>query len=177
MDGPVLETERLILRRPQEADLDGWAEFMADAEAAKYIGGVQPRATAWRGMATMAGSWTLKGFGMFSVVEKASGRWVGRLGPWMPEGWPGTEVGWGLHPAAQGKGYGVEGSAAAIDWAFDALGWTQVIHCIHPENTPSEALAQRLGSRLLGPGRLPPPFDHLPINVWGQSREDWRRRR
>ena len=176
MDGPVLETERLILRPPQEDDLDGWAELMADEEASKFIGGVQPRATAWRGMATMRGSWELKGYGMFSVIEKASGRWVGRLGPWMPEGWPGTEVGWGLHPAAQGKGYGVEGSTAAIDWAFDTLGWTQVIHCIHPENRPSQRLAERLGSRLLGPGRLPPPFDHLPIDVWGQTRDEWRRR-
>jgi RimJ/RimL family protein N-acetyltransferase len=177
MDGPVLETERLILRPPQEEDLDGWAEFMADPEASKFIGGVQARATAWRGMATMRGSWELKGYGMFSVIEKSTGRWVGRLGPWMPEGWPGTEVGWGLHPAAQGKGYGVEGSTAAIDWAFDTLGWTQVIHCIHPENTPSRRLAERLGSRLLGPGRLPPPFDHLPIDVWGQTRDDWRGRR
>ena len=33
---------------------------------------------------------------MFSVIEKDSGRWIGRIGPWQPEGWPGTEVGWSL---------------------------------------------------------------------------------
>jgi RimJ/RimL family protein N-acetyltransferase len=177
MNGPVLETERLVLRPPQEADLDGWAELMADEEASRFIGGVQARPMAWRGMATMAGSWSLKGFGMFSVIERATGRWVGRLGPWMPEGWPGTEVGWGLHPAFQGKGYGVEGSTAAIDWAFEHLGWTEVIHCIDPDNTPSQRLAERLGSRRLRPGKLPPPFDHLPIDVWGQTLDEWRSRR
>ena len=104
MLGPVLETERLILRPPVQADLDGWAEFMADARSARFVGGVQPRAASWRFMATMTGSWALLGFGMFSVIEKASGRWAGRLGPWMPEGWPGTEVGWGVHPAFQGRG-------------------------------------------------------------------------
>ena len=172
---PTLETERLVLRPPVQADFAGWAEFMAD-EGARFVGGPLPGPAAWRGMATMTGSWTLLGFGMFSVIEKASGRWVGRLGPWMPEGWPGTEVGWGLHPEFQGRGYGVEGARAAIDWAFDHLGWTEVIHCIHPENTPSQRLAERLGSRLIGPGRLPPPFEDLPMEIWGQSREAWRAR-
>src|SRR3712207_4883644 len=175
--GPTLETERLILRPPVQADFDRWAEFMADEESARYIGGVQPRPAAWRGLATMTGSWVLLGFGMFSVIEKSTGRWVGRLGPWMPEGWPGTEFGWGLHPEAQGKGYGVEGSAAAIDWCFDALGWTEVIHTIDPENTPSQRLAERLGSYMQRPGRLPPPFDHLTVEIWGQTRDEWRSRR
>ena len=141
MLGPTLETDRLLLRPPIEADLDGWAELMADEESSRFIGGPQLRPAAWRGLASMAGSWALKGYGMFSVVEKASGRWIGRLGPWMPEGWPGTEVGWGLVPEAQGKGYAIEGSTAAIDWAFDTLGWTEVIHCIDPANAPSQAVA------------------------------------
>src|SRR3712207_2646696 len=122
MLGPALETARLILRPPEERDLDGFAEMMADEEAARFVGGVQARAGAWRGMAAMAGSWALRGYGMFSVVEKESGLWVGRLGPWRPEGWPGPEVGWGLVRSAWGKGYATEGAAASIDWAFEALG-------------------------------------------------------
>ncbi|MDE2249916.1 MAG: GNAT family N-acetyltransferase, partial [Gammaproteobacteria bacterium] len=117
-----VETERLILRQPRLADLDAWAEFMADPETAGPVGGVQPRPTVWRGLATMVGAWAMNGFGMFSVFEKGSGQWVGRLGPWSPEGWPGTEVGWGILRDAWGKGYATEGAAAAIDWAFDALG-------------------------------------------------------
>jgi hypothetical protein len=38
----------------------------------------------------MAGAWAMQGFAMLSVIEKATGRWVGRAGPWQPEGWPGT---------------------------------------------------------------------------------------
>jgi len=175
--GPTLETERLILRPPREEDLDGWAAFMGDEASARFVGGVQPREAAWRSMAAMAGSWGLRGFGMFSVIEKASGSWVGRLGPWMPEGWPGTEVGWGLARAAWGRGYAAEGAAAAIDWAFDALGWDEVIHCIDPANAPSIALAERLGSANRGPGKLPPPFETAPVDIWGQPREQWRTRR
>lgn len=175
--GPTLETERLILRPTAEEDIDRWAELMSDPEASKFIGGPIPRATAWRGMASMAGSWAIRGFAMFSVIEKDTGLWVGRLGPWMPEGWPGTEVGWGLHPSAMGKGYAVEGAVATIDWAFDNLGWTNVIHTIDPENVASQKVAERLGSYNQGPTRLPPPFDHLPVDAWGQTREEWVARR
>ena len=66
-------------------------------------------------------AWALQGFSMFSVIEKASGDWIGRLGPWAPEGWPGTEVGWGIVRSAWGKGYATEGAAATIDWAFDTM--------------------------------------------------------
>jgi RimJ/RimL family protein N-acetyltransferase len=176
MTGPTLETPRLILRPPEQGDLDGWAAMMADEEAARFIGGVQARAASWRGLASMAGSWSLLGFGMFSVVEKATGRWVGRIGPWQPEGWPGTEVGWGLAREHWGKGYAVEAAAATIDWAFDTLGWTEVIHCIDPQNTPSQAVARRLGSENLGPGSLPAPFEQAVIEIWGQSRDAWRAR-
>jgi RimJ/RimL family protein N-acetyltransferase len=176
MSGPILETPRLILRPPLEEDLDGWAEMMADPVAARFVGGVQPRATAWRGLATMAGSWAIKGFGMFSVIEKESGRWVGRLGPWQPEGWPGTEVGWGLHRDAWGKGYATEGSAAAIQWAFDTLGWSEVIHCIDPDNEGSARVAARLGSALRGMGNMPAPYDDHPVQIWGQTRDQWESR-
>jgi len=172
-----IETDRLILRPTAAEDFDGWAELMGDAEASQYIGGPIPRAAAWRGMATMAGSWALKGFGMFSVIERGTGRWVGRVGPWQPEEWPGKEVGWGLVRSAWGRGYAHEAAAATIDWTFDTLGWSEVIHCIDPANAPSQRLAARLGASNRGPGKLPPPFDTFPIEVWGHTREQWRSRR
>lgn len=175
--GPTIETERLILRPPAAEDFEAWAEWMADPEAMQHIGGCQPAPVAWRSMATFTGSWTLLGFGMFSIIEKASGDWVGRLGPWSPEGWPGTEVGWGLTRSSWGKGYATEGAAATMDWAFEMLGWDDVIHTIAPDNAGSIAVARRLGSENRGPGTMPPPFDHLAVDIWGQSRAAWRARR
>lgn len=174
---PELLTPRLQLRPPLGQDFDGWAQLMADPESARFIGGVQPRAAAWRGFLTMVGSWQIQGFGMFSVIERSTGQWLGRIGPWQPEGWPGTEVGWGLLREAQGQGYAQEAAVASIDWDFDTLGWTEVIHAIDPDNLPSQRLAERLGSERRGPGRLPPPFEPLPIEIWGQTRARWRERR
>lgn len=175
--GPALETARLILRPPSAEDFDAFAAMMADEENARFIGGVMPRSQAWRAWATMTGGWVLQGFGQFSVIEKTSGDWIGRVGPWVPEGWPGTEVGWALMRSAWGKGYATEAAAAAIDWAFGNLDWSEVIHCIEPANTPSIAVATRLGSKLLRQQHLPAPHQHIVSDIYGQSRKQWRARR
>lgn len=172
-----LETERLILRLPRREDFDAYAELQADGEAARYIGGQLSRAPAWRKFLQMPGAWMIQGYGMFAVVEKASGRWIGQTGPWQPEGWPGTEVGWSFLRSAWGNGYAREAAIAAIDWTFANLGWTEVIHSIHPDNHPSQALAARLGSRKRGTGKLPPPHEDVPIEIWDQTREEWLARR
>ena len=148
------------------------------AIAAQAVMGATPDGhTLLWGMASMAGSWVLKGFGMFTVIDRSSGAWLGRVGPWQPEGWPGTEVGWGLTRAAWGQGYAVEAATATLDWVFDHLGWDEVIHCIDPDNTPSQAVARRLGSVNRGPGKLPAPYEDHPIDLWGQTRAEWRARR
>jgi RimJ/RimL family protein N-acetyltransferase len=173
--GPTLETPRLILRPPMAEDFEPWAAFMAH-ESTRFIGGPQHPAVAWRGMASVIGAWTMEGFSMFSVIEKATSRWIGRLGPWRPHDWPGTEVGWGIIPESQGQGYAAEGARAAIDWVFDSLGWSEVIHCIDAENHASIALAERLGSQRLRSVILPPPLE-WPVEIYGQSRAQWQARR
>ena len=177
MSLPTLHTERLILRPTALSDYERWAELMADPVATRYIGGVQSRSMAWRSLMTMAGAWHLTGVSMFSIVDKTSGRWLGRAGPWQPQDWPGTEVGWSLHPDAQGQGFAYEAAQVTMDYAFDVLGWTDVIHSIDPANAASRKLAARLGSRNRGPGQLPPPHEHAPCDLWGQTRAEWKARR
>jgi RimJ/RimL family protein N-acetyltransferase len=168
-------TPRLLLRPLEMQDFEAWAMFMADPEATRFLGGAQPRAVAWRGFMSVAGAWHMQGFSMFSVIERLTQRWVGRLGPWMPDSWPGTEVGWGIIPDCWGRGYAVEGATAAIDWAFDELGWSDVIHAIDSGNHASQAVARKLGSELMGLGHLP-DLD-TSVEIWGQSRAAWRARR
>ncbi len=178
MTGPVtLRTARLILRPPIEADLDGWHALFADEETARYIGGIRSRSMSWRTLATMAGAWSLRGYGMFSVIEQATGACIGRVGPWFPEGWPGQEIGWGLVRPAQRKGFALEAAVASIDFAFDTLGWDDVIHLIDPENLPSIRLAERLGSTCRGPVARPDPFADERVDAWGQTRAEWNRNR
>jgi RimJ/RimL family protein N-acetyltransferase len=174
---PHLETERLVLRPPRAEDFDAWAINMADPEASRFIGGPQSRNAAWRGFACMVGSWSLNGFGMFSVIERDSGQWIGRIGPWQPEGWPGTEVGWALAREWWGRGYALEATVTAMDWAFDVLCWQEVIHCIAPDNSASQRLARRLGARVRERRRMPEPLDDWEVDIWVQDRARWQTNR
>jgi RimJ/RimL family protein N-acetyltransferase len=180
--GPTLTTERLILRPPHQDDFDGFAAMHSEEDTMRFIGGAAPRDASWRVMATLAGSWALLGYGMFSVLRRDSGEWIGRVGPWRPGGkegsWPGDEVGWGVKRSAMGQGVAAEAATAAIDWAFDTLDWETVIHCIDKANAPSIALALRLGSTLQREDVLiPPPFDDHMVDIYGQTKAQWRARR
>jgi RimJ/RimL family protein N-acetyltransferase len=174
--GPTLRTGRLILRPPSREDFVPWCAMMADEEVGRFLGGAAPPSIVWRQFCTVAGAWALYGYGMFSILEAHSGRWIGRAGPWTPHGWPGNEVGWGLVRDAWGKGYATEASEAAIEWSFEQLGWTEVVHCIEPENRASARVAERLGSQRLGEALMPAPYDARAVDIWGQSRDAWRAR-
>jgi RimJ/RimL family protein N-acetyltransferase len=181
MSAPIIETERLILRVPTHADFDGWAEMCAEEDTMRFIGGVCSRDAAWRQLATMAGAWSVLGFAMFSVIDKKTGEWLGRIGPWRPGGkeggWPGNEVGWGVKRAARGRGVAYEAAVASIDYAFDTLGWEDVIHCIDPENAGSIALAERLGSTKGRGGKLmPAPYEDIYVDLYGQTKAQWKAR-
>jgi RimJ/RimL family protein N-acetyltransferase len=169
-------TKRLILRPTSAEDFEGWAKFCADEESMRFLGGVQTRAESWRGLCMMAGAWTIRGYAMFSLIRRDTGAWIGRVGPWYPDGWPGQEVGWGVLREHAGQGYALEAATASLDYAFDVLGWDKVIHIIDPENTPSIALAERLGSANQGPTQMPAPFDSFRVDAYGQTKSEWKAR-
>jgi RimJ/RimL family protein N-acetyltransferase len=119
MNEVTLETERLIMRMWRDADFEEYAELCADPEVMRYLGGkVFDRTEAWRQMASMIGHWYLRGYGIWAVEEKVSGRLAGRIGCINPEGWPGFEVGWTLKREFWGKGYATEAGRRALEYGF-----------------------------------------------------------
>src|SRR5690606_38610674 len=57
LNGPLLVTERLILRPPAAEDFGAFAEMCSEEETMRFIGGACPRAQAWRLWCTLAGAW------------------------------------------------------------------------------------------------------------------------
>ena len=159
---PTLETERLILRAPQESDF-AWDQEFYRSEAARFVGGPKEPHQAWRNLAMLAGHWVLRGFGIWGLEDKASGTYQGRVGLWYPHGWYGREIGWTLMPHAWGHGYATEAALAARAHAYDVLGWDGAISQIYPRNAASKAVAERLGARLETVREDP---EHGPIEVW-----------
>ena len=168
----MIETERLILRRMDpDRDFEPLAKAMANENTVRYLG-VKPmsREEAWRSMAVVMGHWEIRGFGFFSLEEKESGDWVGRVGPWYPMGWPSPEVGWTISPDHLRKGYATEAALASIDYAFNVLGWDGVIHVILTGNVGSIGVAEKVGSRLLRRQQGIPGLLEDEVLIYGQSR-------
>lgn len=148
MHVPRLTTPRLLLRGFEPRDVEPYAAMMADPDVTRHLGDGRPlpRAEAWRQLAMFAGHWTLRGFGVWAVEERASGTFLGRIGCFEPEGWPGFEVAYTLARHAWGRGYAREGAAAALAYARDTLGRSEVLSIIRPANAASIRVARALGA-------------------------------
>jgi RimJ/RimL family protein N-acetyltransferase len=174
LDGPTIETPRLILRQWRSEDIAPYTAMLADPATARFITvdgkPVEDEMTGWRHTVVMAGHWAIHGAGMFAVEERESGKFVGRVGPWFPPTWPDFEVGWGITKQARGKGYASEAARAAIDWAFANFQIACVIHCIDRDNIASQGVASRLGAVRSKEIEL---FGHI-ADMWVTTRETWR---
>ena len=170
-----IQTQRLILRPVDpERDFESWARAMADEETVRFLGTAPlSRAEAWRNMAAVIGHWSIRGYGFFSLEDRQTGQWVGRVGPWNPEGWPEPEVGWTISPDYLRKGYAYEAASASLDYVFNTVRWPRVIHVILKGNVPSAALAVKLGSRLLRTQQGIPGITDQEVMIYGQSKEDY----
>jgi len=142
---PVLETERLTQRVPGREDAQVLRDFYA-SDRSRFVGGPKTTEGAWRQLATEIGHWALRGYGRWIAVERETGRAVGLVGLWNPEGWPEPEVAWDLFEGFEGRGYATEAARAARSHAYGPLGWTTAISLVNPANTASARVAERLGA-------------------------------
>ncbi|MBI1237716.1 MAG: GNAT family N-acetyltransferase [Alphaproteobacteria bacterium] len=144
---PILQTKRLTLRPFRQPDFEPYAALCGDAEVMRYLRG-QPQTPeeAWRDMAMFAGHWMLRGYGFWAVEERSSGAFLGRVGLWYPEGWPGLECGWTLGRQAWGKGYASEAGGASLRYGFLTQDCDTILSVIHVENARSIRVAERLGA-------------------------------
>ena len=145
---PFLETERLIMRPFSRHDLDPFAEIFADPEViqyATYTGDVMSRVQAWNWLCLMIGHWYMRGFGIWAVEEKATGKLIGRIGLQFLDWFDDVELVWMLKKSTWGKGFAAEGARAAINHGFNTLELPRMTSVIHTVNEPSIQLAERLG--------------------------------
>lgn len=148
MQIPELATGRLLLRGFRNDDFEAYVEIMSDPAVTRYLGDGRPlsRADAWRQMAMILGHWTLRGFGLWAVEEKATGALLGRIGCHYPEGFPAFEIGYVLGQSAQGKGYAREAVLASLRFARETLGRTEITSIIRPANAASIRVAESCGA-------------------------------
>jgi RimJ/RimL family protein N-acetyltransferase len=159
----MIETERLLLRRFEPADVDALARWNADEGFTLHLGGPMTREQTIEVLERWERHWDEHGFGLLAVVDKESGELVGRTGPQYHRAWPhDPEVGWALDPAWWGRGLATEAGRASIKWAFGELGFARVVSITTEGNLASRRVMEKLGFRLL---ELV-PFPELDLDLW-----------
>lgn len=143
---PVLDTQNLILRGPEERDIEPMIAFLLDHERAAGFGASPNRGDAWRWFALNVGHWHIHGYGYFTIEIRESGKPAGICGIWNPEGWPEPEIGWVVFEGFEGRGIAYEAATRARQYAYEDLGLKTLTSNIVPGNSRSVALAERLGA-------------------------------
>jgi RimJ/RimL family protein N-acetyltransferase len=151
----LIETERLLIRRPRAEDAPGLLDAFGDPEAMRYIGdgSTTDLAGAEEAVRRWLRRWNAWEIGMCVIERKQDARVLGRAGflRWDPETWEiggaETEIGWGLAREHWGRGYATEAALALRDWGFAERGLTRLISLIQPGNDASIRVAEKIGER------------------------------
>ena len=176
MQIPTLETRRLTLRPFVESDAEQLFAISQDPEVMRFIGDrtIPSMEDCWRAVAVWLGHWQLRGYGPLAVIERESGRFIGRVSLWYPYGWPAPELGYLFGRDAWGRGYATEAAGATLDWAFehveDPRDW---ISLIDPANAASVRVVTKLGETHRGETEL---RGHR-VLVYGIDHATWAARR
>jgi RimJ/RimL family protein N-acetyltransferase len=158
----LLVTARLLLRHWAEADLPAFYDIYSRDEVTRWLGPQPRRSVAdlaearrglerWRafsaGLAAPLGLWAIVPLGP-DAAPQAEPVGTALLLPLTDADGPTrlTEVGWHLHPDYQGQGLATEAAAALLQAAADA-GIREILALTDLDNTPSQAVATRLGMR------------------------------
>ena len=142
-------TERLFGRRPEPGDLEDWVRIFTDPRVDEDLWPAELR-TADKVRATLEGSiahWDRWEFGAWTVIERAGGKIVGRVGleHTTKFGHPEVELEWFIDPDAWGRGYATEMAWEAVRAGFTTLGLDSLISYTVPENVASRAVMEKLG--------------------------------
>lgn len=178
-----LETERLILRRFTDADVDNLVQLDSDPEVIRFLTSqlpirheVETRTIPWM----IAYYDEHPGYGTWAAIEKASGDFIGwfHLRPAHENGREDEpELGYRLRRASWGQGYATEGSRALIDKAFSTLGATRVFALAMAVHIGSRRVMEKAGLRYIRtfptdwPERLPGD-EHGDVE-YAITREEW----
>lgn len=167
-----IETERLVLRRIEQADLGVFTAIHADPDVARYIAHGRPRSpaetAAWLD-ATLA-SYAESGLGQLAVIAKHDQRLVGRCGlsdaafecapcrDGPRRGWffrthcpteiaveAIPELGYTFARDNWGQGFASEAAGAVYTYARTVLGLGSISSVIHADNHASLRVAAKYG--------------------------------
>jgi len=146
----ILETQRCLIRETTVEDVDAFYELYKDKEITEYMENLfEDRDEEIEYTKSyIKNVYEFYGFGMWTIVEKASGKIIGRAGVSYREGYELPELGFMIGKAYWRQGYAYEVCYAIANYMHENYEMEQIQIFIEPKNTPSILLAKKLGAYL-----------------------------
>lgn len=149
----MIETERLTLRLPTVEDFNASLAMRTDPIVQRFIGNGEPAKPedVWTRLLRNIGHWSALGYGLFAVVERQSGRFIGEAGladfhRGLGKNFdPFPEVAWAMASDTHGKGFATEAAMAALKWFDETRGAGRTVCIIDSRNTASLRVAEKVG--------------------------------
>jgi RimJ/RimL family protein N-acetyltransferase len=147
---PEIRTDRLLLRRWRESDLDPFAAMNADPVVMEhFFHGVRTRAETADFIGRIEQEFERRGFGLWAVDVSGIAPCIGFVGlhealfdaPFTPA----VEVGWRLARAHWGRGYATEAARAALAFGFAQAGLAEIVSFTNAGNHRSQRVMERIG--------------------------------
>ena len=146
----ILETDRLLLREFEIADLDSMAELFADVEVMTFSSGTKSREESQAWLKKCFNNYSEFGFGLWAVVKKDGREVIGYCGLSCFSdicGQKEIEVGYRLMRSEWGFGFATEAAIAVRDYGFMKEDLGRLIALVDPSNLASIRVAQKMGMR------------------------------
>jgi RimJ/RimL family protein N-acetyltransferase len=180
-----LETERLVLRRFTEDDVDDLVELDGDPEVMRFLTGGRPtpreEVEGEILPAFLRYYERFAGYGFWAAIERSTGDFLGwfHFRPHEGASLDEPELGYRLRRSAWGKGYATEGSRALIRKGFAELGVRRVVASTMAVNVASRRVMERAGLRFVRMYHEPWP-DQIEGSEEGDveyaiTRDEWER--
>ena len=145
---PILETNRLLLRKVEKADANSILKYLSDKEVMKYHG-LAPFTSINDALSEI--SWYHSIFNeksgiRWGITLKGKNEVIGSCGfhSRTPEHYR-TEIGYELHKSYWGQGIASEALEAVLKYGFDQLELQRVEALIEPPNISSQKLVEKHG--------------------------------
>jgi RimJ/RimL family protein N-acetyltransferase len=120
-----------------------------DPEVKRYAGGVLTRAQSEKLLKRFIESVRTTGWGAIAIKERSTNRIVGLCGFYATGEPQEAEIFYGLARDAWGQGYATEAGRALLDAGVRQLGLTSIIAPVHPENSRSIRVLEKIGLRFI----------------------------
>jgi ribosomal-protein-alanine N-acetyltransferase len=138
----TLHTDRLLLRPFREEDLDNLASLASPS---------RPREETQTRLQKILDHWRQHHFGIWAVLEKATGQFAGHCGVGYLHDLSDAELTYALLPHYRGRGLATEAVIAVLRHAFEVVGLPRVLGVAVVDNVASHRAMAKAGMRLQGP--------------------------